>query len=354
MNGEKPPVTKTMNILMLHDDLLLACLAVVSRLYHPDSRFGCDETCLYVCLQFPQDISPVRWFTLCRRPSQITKPNPNPRFTSCFAPYRALMDRTMKKKDKKSHDNALVSIQTRKSPSLPLWGPWSLIAVGYNIYKIGGEDKNGLPSSRVFVMDCRSRTWHKAPSMRVARKCPRVRVFGGKIYVDSSKDIDSSDLIECFDPKTQMWEDVADPDEKLRGWLPDCACVIDNVLYGVNVMDFYGRGLLNKLVWYESEGRCWRAVKGLRKLPDLPAGYRSVRLVGYGGKIAVLWEKDVRIEDKKKIWWAAVLWETQILCAEISLERRNEHEIHGKVLWCDVVLTVPRSSTFLQVLAVTV
>lgn len=262
------------------------------------------------------------------------------------------------------------------------WEQGGLVVVGYNIYKIGG-DKNGLPSSRVFIMDCRSHTWHEAPSMRVARKYPHVRVVDGKIYVvDSSKGlIDSSDLIECFDPKTQMWEHVEGPSAKLLwsgacrvlategklylyrhtclvyepkqkkwdeigyleswfGWICDCTCVIDKVLYGV-LNDGYRRP--KKLDWYDFERRCWRVVKGLRKLPKLPKGYGRVRLVGYGGKIAVLWEVDVRKEDKKQIW-----------CAEISVERRNEHEIRGEVEWCQVVLTVPKSCFFIRFLAVTV
>lgn len=78
MNREKPPlVTKTMNILMLHDDLLLACLTRVSRLYYPTlslvskkfrsllasielyknrTLLGYTESCLYVSLQFPRDL----------------------------------------------------------------------------------------------------------------------------------------------------------------------------------------------------------------------------------------------------------------------------------------------------------
>lgn len=56
--------------------------------------------------------------------------------------------------------------------------------VGSDIYIMIGGYTNLEPWSRVlFVMDCRSHTWHKAPSMLVAKKNPLMTVLDGKIYV---------------------------------------------------------------------------------------------------------------------------------------------------------------------------
>ncbi|CAA7035905.1 unnamed protein product [Microthlaspi erraticum] len=400
MNGAKLPVTETMTFLMLPNDLLFNCLARISRLYYPilslvSKRFryllaslelyetrtllGCTESCLYVCLFMPDDHhNPSRWFTLCRRPTKITNPNPNPNprwFSACFRPYGLLMN-CIRKKDKSS-DNALVSITTRHSPFNDSCG---LTAVGCNIYRVGNFD-DGKPSRRVLLMDCRSHTWKRAPSMRVARKDACVSVLDGKIYVvGGNRKCDSSNWMECFDPQTQKWENLTGPDAEMReswlhqdlaiegklylsgytsrqrcvvyktkekrwdevevmkvpsGWLFDSSCVIDNVLYS-----FRWPGVFK---WYHFEGRSWRVLvlKGLKKLSRLLHGSLFVYLVDSGGKIAVLGEKEVG--EEKKIW-----------CAEIALEKRNGQEVRGKVEWCHVVLTVPKSCYIMQFLAVTV
>jgi len=205
-----------------------------------------------------------------------------------------------------------------------------------------------------------------------------VNVLDGKIYVvEGWRGSDYSNLIEIFDPKTQKWEHVPSPSAEMRGryiskglvyeeklylfgdknvvykpkesrwdalgfdmnlWLVSygSSCVIDNVCY----MVFYKR-----LIWYDSEVRYWRVLKGLEKLPKLRHRRSCIRMVDYGGKIAILWEKKVRVvgSDKKMIW-----------CTEIALERRSAHKIYGKIEWCDVVLTVPKSCSLLEFIAVTI
>ncbi|XP_010444917.2 PREDICTED: putative F-box/kelch-repeat protein At4g11750 [Camelina sativa] len=389
MDKEKPPVTvtvtETLLFLMLPNDLLFNCLARVSRLYYPTlslvcKRFrsllaslelyetrtllGFTESCLYVGLPFSHEIQP-RWFTLSRRPIQVTTNlKPTRWFAPCFGPFL-----TNKDKKKSSHQNRLVLVQSRNSPCLDN----GLAAVSCNFYLVSDS------SSKVMFMDCRSHTWHESSSsMRVARLNPKVTVLDGKIYVvGGTRCCKSSDWIECFDPKTHIWEHVPSPgadickmnylfkslalDGKLYiyadlsrfvvykpkenrwdrlglqdvpwgGWALRPSCVIDNVLYGY--------GWSRKLRWYDMEGKCLRDIKGLRKLPKLPIPYYKVRLLNYGGKIAVWWEKNVRKE--KMIW-----------CVEIALEKRNKHEIYGKVEWCDVVLTVPISCDLLNSFVVT-
>lgn len=52
-----------------------------------------------------------------------------------------------------------------------------------------------------------------------------------------------------------------------------------------------------------------------------------VRLVNYGGKIDVLWDKCVSFFSLKK----------KVLCVEIVFERCNKYEVYWKIEWCSVV-----------------
>ncbi|KAL1214796.1 putative F-box/kelch-repeat protein [Cardamine amara subsp. amara] len=391
------------NMPYLPDDLLLNCLARVSRFYYPtlslvSKRFrslvasadiyqtrtllGCTESCLYVCLRFNSEAN-QHWFTLCPRLTRTPNPNPNPilnlrRFTSCFRPQRNLTNHT-RKKEKKSSKSRLVSVQTRKfSPTF-----WSSHAtIGYNIYMIGEccNTRMNVVSPRVYFMDCRYHTFHKAPSMRMTTWSePLVSVVDGKIYVvkTNTKVIDS--MIEFFDPKTQIWEHVPSPSVEIDNisrslvldgklylfgdkkmvykpkenkwdvvgseiplrWFPsNTSCVVDNVIYSY--------GIFRELKWYDSETRSWILLKGLEEhsLPFPEVG-EPVRLVNYGGKIVALWEKKAGcIGPKKK--------KINIWCAKISLERRSEKEIYGKIEWCNVVLTLSEPYELVQVITTTV
>ncbi|XP_010444916.1 PREDICTED: F-box/kelch-repeat protein At5g49000-like [Camelina sativa] len=109
-------------------------------------------------------------------------------------------------REKVSDKNLLVSVPTLNSPYISRWGG-DLTAVGCNIYQLGNYDP-----SRVMFMDCRNHTWHKAPSMRVVRWYPNARVLDRKIYIAGGvKDCQSSDWIECFNTKTQIWEHMPSP-----------------------------------------------------------------------------------------------------------------------------------------------
>ncbi|XP_010434195.1 PREDICTED: putative F-box/kelch-repeat protein At4g11750 [Camelina sativa] len=372
----------------LPDDLWLNCLARVSRLCYPilslvSKRFrslvaslelyeirtllGNIENCLYLSLGFSSEQSDARWFTLCRRPTQNPNSNFKSRwFASCFRPHSILTNHTM------------VSVPIHNLTSST---ESTRIAIGSNIHMIGVLG-NGAVSSRILFMDCRSHTLHKTPSMQTAQKNPVIRVLDGKIYVvEGCNDPDYSKFMECFDPETQTWEHVPSPSAEIRGRYVSTSLVLDGKLYlfgdknlvykpkenkwdvvGVeiplrwNPTDFAGAVVDNviysygrrSVVWYDSEKRRWRYLKGLAKLPKLPKLPNQglfVRLVGYSGKIVVLWEKDVRGTDPKK----KVIW-----CAEIALERRNEREVYGKIEWCDVVLTVTKSCSLLHFMTVTV
>lgn len=198
MNGEEP-----MTFIMLPNDLVLNCLARISRLYYPalslvSKRFrsllasteiyrtrtllGRTESCLYVCLKLPS-YSPQQWFTLCLRANSSEK----------------------------------VLVPTA-SPNSPCTYQSDFVRVGSNIYAIGGFINSDNASSTVMVMDCCSHTWREAPSMQITRKNPSVCGLDEKIYVTwGCKNLDATNWIEVFDTKTQTWEfeSSGSPDEKI-------------------------------------------------------------------------------------------------------------------------------------------
>ncbi|CAL9232516.1 unnamed protein product, partial [Arabidopsis halleri] len=272
-------------------------------------------------------------------------------------------------------EKLLVSVPTRNP--FTRFG-CTIITLGSNIYMIGEF------SSRVFFMDCRSHTWHESPRMRTFPNLTKVSVIDGKIYVVEGERCiysDSSNLVEFFDPETQIWECVPNPSAEIRGryvlrslaidgklylfgdkdlvykpkeniWdvvgfemqfhrIPRfCFCVIDKVIY-------YYNEISRMLEWYDPQGSSWGSLKGLEELPELPLlSVTCVTLVDSDGKIAFFWEKKVCRPigyNNKRIW-----------CAEIALERRNAQEIYGKIEWCDVVLTLPKSCSIYEFNAVSI
>ncbi|CAG7885982.1 unnamed protein product [Brassica rapa] len=215
VNGDKPPHKKMttqspeISILSLPYDLLLNCLARVSRLYYPTlslvskkfrsvvaspdlyearSLLHRTESCLYLCLRYDRDYPrnlDTYWFVLCRKPN------------------RTVTDR--------SSGHLFIPVP---SPQLRPARSMSLVAVGSNIYRIGGD----MPSSsRVWVLDCRFNTWHRAPMMRLKRSSPAASLIDGKIYVAGGcEDPSSVNWIEVFDPKTRTWGNVANPGTETR------------------------------------------------------------------------------------------------------------------------------------------
>ncbi|ESQ34802.1 hypothetical protein EUTSA_v10009657mg [Eutrema salsugineum] len=335
MNDEEPllkkkkiklPIEPTLN-LSLPDDLLVSIVARVSRLYYPTlslvskrfrslltspelyqtrSLLGRTDICLYVCLRFSRSDPIPRWFMLCQRPNGI------------------LTNDTRKKKNKSS-GYVLATLPIPHSP--PAHGS-GLVAVGSNIYNIGGSIYDS-PSSSVSKLDCWSHTWLEAPSMQVERDYPSANSLDGKIYVTGGlyKHYDPSKWMEVFDLKTGTWEPVLSRagrldfysrhdrthnfvvDEKLyiigdRGvtynpkdgswnsvgsemelgskWFS--SCVIENVLYYYHYED--------EFKWYDTNARSWKTLNGMKKLPKF-ARYANVRMADYGGKMGLFWDTSV-------------------------------------------------------------
>ncbi|XP_023632672.1 F-box/kelch-repeat protein At5g51250 isoform X2 [Capsella rubella] len=341
--------------LSLPDDLLVSIFARISRLYYPTlslvsksfrsllaspdlykarSLLGrSNETCLYVCFRFFPGPKP-HWFTLCLKP-----------------------DRTLTSRKNKSSGYVLATVPTPHSP--PHAKSSSLVAVGSDIYNIGGSDG----TLTVSILDCLSHTWREAPSLRVKLVSLSASVLDRKIYVAGRcKDGYSNSFknsCQVFDTKTQVWDaepipcsetkcnfykcesacvdgkfhlvttqgEVVAYDSQQGRWdhvgkevskfiVTDSYCEIDNVLYRAGPREFK---------WYDTEVRGWKTLMGLVGLPRIPL-LSSVILADYGGKI--------------KIW-----------CAVIALERHGN--IWGNVEWFDHVLTVPLTYNFVKGLAVT-
>lgn len=272
-------------------------------LYETRSLLQRKESCLYVCLQLPNDPNPC-WFTLCRKPDCI------------------LTNHTRKRKKKSG--NILVAIPFISPPHIDRCS--CLVQVGSDIYKIGGPiyEHCYLPSNSVSVLDCRSHTWCEAPKLLVERRFPSASVVDGKIYVEGGlEDDDFLKSIEVLDPQTQTWDHVPSPNKDVKwGHVRESACIdgkfqlifrtnslvydpkesrwdlvegeifrhgnlsvietwsyctIDNVLYGYHC---YHMGILK---WYNSKMRLWKKLKGLVGLPKF-THLSHVSLADYGGK----------------------------------------------------------------------
>ncbi|CAA7052458.1 unnamed protein product [Microthlaspi erraticum] len=358
-NKPKPmrPTPESSPILWLPDDLLLNCIARVSRLYYPTlslvsksfrslvaspelykvrSLLGRTESCLYVCVWCG---SKYRWFTLCRKP-----------------------DKTLTKEEDSSKKKSSGYVLARASiPTSSYAMFWSFVAVGSNIYNIDTSSAMDCSTTStgpvsVSILDCRSHTWRKSCSIfQVKRKSFSTSALDGKIYVAGFCNDDGSykNSVEVFHTKTQTcdpvpfpfgfengriykqtlcingkfhvvlldrrvlaydseqgrWDEVLYPGmNQYMGWYSDSHCEIDSVLYSA------ADGAIR---WYDTEGRMWRELMGLAGLPELPDSSR-VRLADYGGKMAVFWEHKSLLD---------------------SLERRQPCQIWGKVEWFDHVLT---------------
>ncbi|KFK37849.1 hypothetical protein AALP_AA3G037000 [Arabis alpina] len=355
-NGqESPAATEPNSNPSLPEDLVISCLACVSRLHYPSlslvsktfrsllaspvlyqtrSLLNHIESCLYVCLQYPSDPIP-RWFTLCNR------------------------NLSSKKKKKKKSYHALAPISFTNAAPLE----WSdLVAVDHRLYAIC----EAATSSYVSFLDCTSHTWLQAPSLRLAHTG---RIFDEKMYLPGScEKLESLNCVEMFDIKTQTWKPIPPekrkfkpgdmegkivlktnsgrkgfslkPKEMTSEWTGverDSVCLIEDI--------FYSYTSSGDFQWsYCKEAYEQRKLEGLEGLPEFPP-YSSVTLVDYGGKMVVFWDKYL-----PSSWFR----EKMIWCAVISFEKRGSDVIWGNVEWFDAVLKVPKSYKFMSAIAATV
>ncbi|KAH0915096.1 hypothetical protein HID58_029542 [Brassica napus] len=310
-----PPPSTSPSFSLLPDEIIVSCLALISRAYYPRlsiisksfrsllsskqlytarSHIGSTEQCLYVCLSDERYQSP-QWFTRWINPNLALE----------------------KKKKKKTLGKSLAPI----------------------------------------------------PSMIVARNDSLTCFYDGKIYVMGGCGDDDEPWAEVFDIKTQTWERLSDPgkihfwnsyrayayDTSQDNWesmidggvwyhcIPKSACEIDGVWYHMS----YGRSYDFR---WTMEGETWKAVKGLDSLIKMynrngGSSCNKTKLVSCCGKLLLLWEGYMKHNpnNRKKIW-----------CAEITLETDDEGEVWGNAEWIDVVKSVPTQCELLNCLVVSV
>ncbi|KAL0728801.1 hypothetical protein Bca4012_024894 [Brassica carinata] len=322
------------------------------ELYKARSLLGLTESCLYVCLRFGFGfgfgLGSYKWHTLVS--------------------------------SKSSGGYVLARVPVPDDDSPCVVGSGDLVAVGSDIYNIGTH----LPhTSGVSILDCKSHTWRKAPSMPVELESLSASVLDREIYVLGRRyhrDGYWKNSFEVFNTNTQTWDipchgldcpgvtyiidgklhavtlfdmvfafnskqgrwDLVEQHRMLTdSTCSESCCEIDNVLYSVSND--------RALRWYDTDKTMWRDLKGLVGLPKFPThGHGSfVKLTGYGGgKMMVFWNRNLSTDMFQR---------DTIFCAEIALERRNGDccDIWGKLEWCDGVLSVPVATEFVKVLAVT-
>lgn len=84
-------------------------------------------------------------------------------------------------------------------------------AVGPKIYVLGGctDSEGDEPSSEVWVLDCRSHTWERGPSMRFPRYNAEAIAVDGEVYVVGG--FPAMPWVEVLDPAVGRWEAIPIP-----------------------------------------------------------------------------------------------------------------------------------------------
>ncbi|KAL8047261.1 hypothetical protein ABFX02_08G228700 [Erythranthe guttata] len=263
-------------------------------------------------------------------------------------------------------------------PSIPHHHPVgsSILTLGPKIYVIGGSI-NDIPSSNVWIYDCRFQKWEIGPKMKVAREFPAAAEWNGKIYVLGGCNVDnwtrSINWAEVFDPKTGVWAPIpsADSIELRHKWMHASAIIRGKfyamadrggVVYNLgsgewgNVpkrldMGWRGRAAvvedvlycydyLGKIRGYDVEEDKWRDLRGVEK--GLPKFLCSSTMVNLSGRLCVVWEGKGNGNRK----------EVDVMCAEIEVKRDSDGGLSGSILRVGVILVVPKGVSISQCLAV--
>ncbi|CAN8328629.1 unnamed protein product [Cochlearia groenlandica] len=321
---KKSKTNKSPSLFSLPDEIIVSCLARISKSYYPKLTLVCKafrdiilsknlylarlhlgtrENILHVCLQLPSKICPS-WFSLWIKPNQTLTNN-------------------IINNKKKKNTTLLVPIPSSYSPRTRRF----IFTIGSVSYAIKKYNTN--PSS---VMRVRNNSttykWSKGPSMTVARSNAVACVLNDKLYVIGGYAArDSAYWAEVFDPKTQTWETLHGP---IRGELHvKKMTVVEGKIYVKSVQGI-------KYVYDPKESSKWEVSKKKGMINE-KISYDIVETGNYGGKILILWEKFVPYHRQEKHIW----------CAVVALERRkNNSEVYGKVEWASSVLKVPNSYVF--------
>lgn len=338
----------------LPDDAALQCVARVSRSLYPSLSLVSKSW--RSCIQ-----SPALFTTRSLLQTTQTSLFLNLRIGSSFYWYTLLPNFS------RNPQKSLVALPP--IPSQPI-GP-AVAVVGPKVYVMGGS-VNEVPSNCTWVFDCRFNRWEPGPRMRVGREFSAAGVVSGKIYVIGGCIVDnwsrSVNWAEVYDPVTEAWSPVPSPIEVRDKWMHGSAVIGRSVyamadrgglVYDVEVgewrnvtkrLDLGWRGravvvgevlycydYLGKIKGYVVEVDAWKELRGVEK--GLPKFLCGATMVNYEEKLCVLWEA----KDCGK--------EVEIMAAEIEVWKDKDGNLNGKILWSDVILSVPKRSAIGHCLA---
>lgn len=279
------------------------------------------------------------------------------------------------------------SLRLRRVDSLPpVPHGCAVVAVGREIYVIGGCDGRRRYSSAVTLINCLSHTSRSLSRMREGRYRASAGVIDGKIFVVGGCETPSSSAnwVEAFDLERKIWlrwtwpmalvpnvrcEFVTyavvkheiytlserawchayDPKgrrletwaggHELRNLWQASSCVVDGMLFNVDP----GRSLGHLIIVFDLKKQVWRPVK-IKDVNGLPPclyqyGYES-KMGNIGGNLVILVGNQTQwwdYEGEKSIW-----------CVEIGLRRNQGGEIWGKVESVDVVFKTTESTPSIE------
>jgi len=266
--------------------------------------------------------------------------------------------------------------QIKPCPSQPIGA--SFVVLGTNLYVIGGS-VNEVPTRNVWVYDYVSNSWEMGPKMRVGREFAASGVIVGKIYVLGGCVVDtwarSMNWAEVFDPGLSSWVAVPSPVEVREKWM-HASAVVDGRIYAMadrggvvfdprlgewgpvsTVLDMGWRGraavvdgvlycydYLGKIRGFDIGENVWKELKGVEK--GLPKFLCGATMANVGDRLFVVWE------GKGKGNGNANRKEIEVLCAEIVVRKNESGELWGSIMWSDVILVVPSSSSIVHCLGV--
>ncbi|CAH8329552.1 unnamed protein product [Eruca vesicaria subsp. sativa] len=381
----------------LPEEILLNCLARVSRsqyrsisslsktfyyvlsspaIYAARSQIGTTEPRLYICCESLSTATTTRshgWYNL------MSLRNCDERIEQGRDAFISEDGREIKIKSE------LMRLVPVKNSSFHLCARLkeANLAVGSEIYQIGGINKKGRRSRSVCVLDCRSHTQRRAPKMRVARESAKACVLDGNIYVMGGCSENKECWGEVFDLKTQTWdeelplpspsgEDVFDCifevlvlgakiyvitehnkyayDPKEGTWLLlDTGfaglksilelgivwCVVDNIVF---------KEFSDDLFWYDLSCGKWLVVEGLEDLlwdAKVNCRYRMIQLVNYGGKLVIVWvvlpdviyrRSKPPVIPEERTWFAVIRLEKHLTSSGLAISGEIEqlnYLVHG-------------------------
>ncbi|XP_062081289.1 F-box/kelch-repeat protein At4g39560-like [Humulus lupulus] len=225
-------------------------------------------------------------------------------------------------------------------------------AVGPNIYAIGVFARNlggAKHSSDVWILDYRSHTWQKGPSMLTPRLDVDVATVGNKIYVFGGGMMNKP-LVEVFDPLVGQWEHVPSPHEDGCSECSEFVEVLDVVydifIFIMDMVTFHGFRLdVETNRWEESEDlvddqrigdgvdcvvdgvtyRCSEQWPRLQWFDERNMMWTMVKGVVEGKNIVSA--KCVNLKERLVVMWAEVNeWDVELWCAEIDVFKNKDDD----------------------------